>query len=262
MEALQRYVRFRSMLNKAAATTGSDSGTIISSSAQMGQPQELGSSMDGDDKSRKRSRAENAAPKSRNSESRSHKQQHAQEAFEIDDDQLQDTVGAICIDNQGCVAAGVSSGGIAMKFPGRVSEAALFGAGCWAQDATEDTDGFACSLTGAGEQIAKTLLARTCMETCLLHDDLFEAAHEVLNRFMKSPLLRRYPEKHAGWIAVRVDRDSDADGGVRRAEMVFAHTTRTMGIGYMSAQDRKPTTIMSKKNPESTKVVSTRMVKL
>ncbi|KAF8932952.1 hypothetical protein BGZ47_011093 [Haplosporangium gracile] len=249
MEALQRYVRFRSMLNKAAATTGSDSGTIISSGAQMGQPQELESNTDGSDRSRKRSRVENAAQKSRNPESRSPHQQHAQKALEIDDDRLQDTVGAICIDNQGRVAAGVSSGGIAMKFPGRVSEAALFGAGCWAQDATEDTDGFACSLTGAGEQIAKTLLARTCMETCLLHDDLSEAAHQVLDRFMKSPLLRGYSDKHAGWIGVRVDRNSDADGGVARAEMVFAHTTQTM-------------TIMSKKNPESTKVVSTRMVKL
>lgn len=103
-------------------------------------------------------------------------------------------------------------------------QAALFGAGCWAQDTTEDTDGFACSLTGAGEQITKTLLARTCMETCLLHDDLSEAAHEVLDRFMKNPLLKAYTDKHAGWIGVRVDRES----GGGRAELVFAHTTQTM----------------------------------
>ncbi|KAF9277663.1 hypothetical protein BGZ88_001032 [Linnemannia elongata] len=257
MEALRRHVRFQSMLNKAAMVTGPDSGTI-SLDGQMGLHQGPDGTTD-KEKPRKRSRIETAEPPSSVSESRRPKQrQRTTEVLDIDDDRLQDTVGAICIDDQGRVAAGVSSGGIAMKFPGRVSEAALFGAGCWAQDTTEDTDGFACSLTGAGEQITKTLLARTCMETCLLHDDLSEAAHEVLDRFMKNPLLKAYTDKHAGWIGVRVDRES----GGGRAEFVFAHTTQTMGIGFMSTRDTKPTTIMSKKNPESTKVVSTQMIKL
>ncbi|KAF9132972.1 hypothetical protein BGX30_012455 [Mortierella sp. GBA39] len=242
MEALRRHVRFQSMLNKAVVATGSDTGTTPLD-VQTESLHKPGSTKDSDEKSLKRNRTGTAEPLSSNSGS-STKRQNAQEALEIDDDRLQDTVGAICIDGQGRVAAGVSSGGIAMKFPGRVSEAALFGAGCWAQDATEDTDGFACSLTGAGEQITKTLLARTCVDTCLVHDDLSEAAHEILDRFMKSPLLRGYPDKYAGWIGVRVDREADG-----RAEFVFAHTTQTM-------------TIMSKKNPESTKVVSTRMVKL
>ncbi|KAJ2077414.1 taspase, threonine aspartase, 1 [Coemansia sp. RSA 988] len=39
-----------------------------------------------------------------------------------DDDMLLDTVGAVCIDSRGVVSAGVSSGGIVLKYPGRIGE--------------------------------------------------------------------------------------------------------------------------------------------
>ncbi|KAG0338261.1 taspase, threonine aspartase, 1 [Podila horticola] len=163
-----------------------------------------------------------------------------------EDDLLSDTVGAICVDRLGRVAAGVSSGGIALKFPGRVSEAALFGAGCWAQDPTHETAGFACSVTGAGEQITKTLLAKTCMEQLVDDDDTSSAAQRVLDRFITSPLLRSYKERHAGFVALKIDpiEVSLSEEGARqeniRGEFVYGHTTPTMGIGYMSAQDSKP----------------------
>ncbi|GJJ78188.1 taspase, threonine aspartase, 1 [Entomortierella parvispora] len=201
-----------------------------------------------------------------------------------EDDILQDTVGAICVDGFGRVAAGVSSGGIALKFSGRVSEAALFGAGCWAQDASPSSEptapsshGFACSMTGAGEQICKTLLARACADIFLQEDSLpvQEAAEFVLDKkFLKSPLLRSYPEKQAGFIAVRVEPPSSEDStsgpqlsgpqplGPLRAEFVFAHTTQTMGVAYMSTQDSKPTATLSRRAADKNKAVFSRMVRL
>ena len=38
------------------------------------------------------------------------------------------------VESAGQVGAGVSSGGIAMKVPGRVGEAAMYVCGCWAAD--------------------------------------------------------------------------------------------------------------------------------
>ncbi|KAL4418886.1 hypothetical protein ABPG77_010055 [Micractinium sp. CCAP 211/92] len=101
-------------------------------------------------------------------------------------DCLYDTVGCVALAPGGGVAAGVSSGGIVLKMEGRVGEAAVYGAGCWAQQPGSSSGSpaaaaspkdvpaaagrqgdqppagasLACSVTGVGERVMQHLLAR------------------------------------------------------------------------------------------------------
>lgn len=68
--------------------------------------------------------------------------------------QRMDTVGAVCIDDEGHLASGVSSGGIILKHCGRLGQACIMGAGVWADDKT------CVSTTGCGEYLIRTYLAK------------------------------------------------------------------------------------------------------
>ncbi len=65
-----------------------------------------------------------------------------------------DTVGAVAIDRHGHVAAATSTGGTRDKWPGRVGDSPIVGAGAYA----DDTSG-AVSCTGHGESIMRVCLA-------------------------------------------------------------------------------------------------------
>ncbi|KAJ2916768.1 hypothetical protein MD484_g3610, partial [Candolleomyces efflorescens] len=85
---------------------------------------------------------------------------------------VQDTVGAVAWHPKDGAAASVSSGGILLKLPGRVGEAAVYGAGCWAQHQDSSADigrgaSVACSASGTGEYIIRSSLARVVGERVL-----------------------------------------------------------------------------------------------
>lgn len=66
-----------------------------------------------------------------------------------------ETVGAVALDRTGTVAAGASTGGIALMLPGRVGDTPLIGCGCYADDGAG-----AVSMTGIGEGIIRLALAK------------------------------------------------------------------------------------------------------
>jgi taspase, threonine aspartase, 1 len=89
---------------------------------------------------------------------------HAQDA---PDDEVDDTVGAIAIDEYGRIAAGASSGGIGMKFRGRCGPAALVGVGAHVVpiDASDPNGTSVAVVTsGTGEHMTTTLAAGTCAQ--------------------------------------------------------------------------------------------------
>ncbi|KAJ1156699.1 hypothetical protein NDU88_009417 [Pleurodeles waltl] len=156
-----------------------------------------------------------------------------------------DTVGAIVVDQDGNVAAAVSSGGLAMKHPGRVGQAALYGCGCWAENTGVQTPySTAVSTSGCGEHLVRTILARECSQA-LQAEDAHQALLETMqNKFIGSPFLASEDGVLGGVIVLRsckclTDQESSSDKQALLVEFLWSHTTESMCVGYMSAQDGK-----------------------
>jgi L-asparaginase / beta-aspartyl-peptidase len=91
------------------------------------------------------------------------------------------TVGAVAVDAEGHVAAGTSTGGMAMKRPGRLGDSPLIGCGTYALEGAG-----ACSCTGTGEAIIKAVLAKTAVDRLnagALPEDAARAVLPQLERF-------------------------------------------------------------------------------
>ncbi|XP_012866392.1 PREDICTED: threonine aspartase 1 isoform X2 [Dipodomys ordii] len=156
-----------------------------------------------------------------------------------------DTVGAVVVDHEGNVAAAVSSGGLALKHPGRVGQAALYGCGCWAENTgAHNPYSTAVSTSGCGEHLVRTILARECSHA-LQAEDAHQALLETMqNKFISSPFLASEDGVLGGVIVLRSCRcstepDSPQNKQTLLVEFLWSHTTESMCVGYMSAQDGK-----------------------
>ncbi|XP_016407619.1 threonine aspartase 1-like [Sinocyclocheilus rhinocerous] len=128
-----------------------------------------------------------------------------------------DTVGAVVVDREGNVAAAVSSGGLAMKHPGRVGQAAHYGCGCWAENA-RNISLYSTAVSTSGSPFLAG-------EDCVL----------------------------GGVIVLRCCTCGEAqrseDIQALLVEFLWSHTTESMCVGYMSAQDSKARTRISRLPP-------------
>lgn len=85
-----------------------------------------------------------------------------------------DTVGSVAADSHGHVAAATSTGGISQKFPGRIGDAPIPGAGVYADDAT-----CAISASGRGEAILESV---ACYRVAALVEHAQLSLEEALAR--------------------------------------------------------------------------------
>jgi L-asparaginase / beta-aspartyl-peptidase len=88
------------------------------------------------------------------------------------------TVGAAAIDTTGNLAVGNSTGGTFFKHPGRVGDTPIIGCGLYADDSLG-----AAVCTGVGEQIMKTVLAKTTVDQIVSLGDAAAAARAAIGYF-------------------------------------------------------------------------------
>jgi taspase (threonine aspartase 1) len=160
------------------------------------------------------------------------------------EDQLLDTVGAVAVDHSGNIVAAVSSGGIVLKQPGRLGQAALYACGCWAENYPASQVAVGVSTSGCGEHLTKTLLARECAQCLKTDEDPTLSLNQVFQKqFLNSPFLRNVEPKLGGALAVRLEvGHSDGFEG----EVLWAHTTDSMCLAFMSTEDTAPTALVSR----------------
>ncbi|KAG2755226.1 N-terminal nucleophile aminohydrolase [Suillus brevipes Sb2] len=159
-------------------------------------------------------------------------------------DAMQDTVGAVAWDNDGNLAAGVSSGGLLLKYSGRIGEAATFGAGCWAQQSHDEQSGMACSISGAGEHIMRGGLARALGEALQSRqsDDSELDTHQVLLRILNQQFtepLRQRGERMPNAGVLLLTKEQGEDEVVVR-KLWCAFTTESMAVAYASTTKPSP----------------------
>lgn len=129
---------------------------------------------------------------------------------------LADTVGAVAVDDNGLLAAAVSTGGVILKLPGRIGDSPIPGAGFYSSRKV------ACSATGFGEMIIRSMPCLKLAEYIDQGMDFEEALDNVITYVNET-----VGKDTMGFIAV------DYEGRIG-----WRYNTEAMLIGYMDREGR------------------------
>lgn len=121
-----------------------------------------------------------------------------------------ETVGAVALDQCGGLAAGASTGGIALMLPGRVGDTPLIGCGVYADD-----EAGAVSMTGLGERIIRIAVAKEITDLLAAGASATTAARLALGKLM------RRVSGSAGALVLTPD-----------GRFAIRHTSPRMSAGY------------------------------
>ena len=155
--------------------------------------------------------------------------------------ELNDTVGCVIVDQHGNSAAGVSSGGIPLKYPGRVGEASIPGAGGWScrVNSLDQVISMGCSVSGVGERIQKNLVARHISDSCIngAPDNQGSLSSHILTE-LGHLLDQEMRPKDCG---ILLTRTTNARGTIEVELAASFMDSSSFGLGYRARVERDRT---------------------